>query len=156
VYDSRLSDVEFYEVSSTPHRMELQCDSVIRHRLLVAQGKACQLRSAIKLVTRRSNPCCRMLLSMLQKPANCVMICGSVRALEQCVSWSEVGVYVVRDLCGREVIFRNFRIFVFEHGIWYTATSFHTFDSTRSRAATFPPERYVRKYSMNSRYEHFA
>jgi len=93
---------------------------------------------------------------MLQEPAIRVMICGSVRALQQCVSWAQVVVFVVRGPCGRQVFFRNFRILVFEHGVWYTATSFHTLDSTRALAATFPPERYARKYSMNSRYEHFA
>jgi hypothetical protein len=84
------------------------------------------------------------------------MICGCVRALQQCVSWSQIVVYVVRELCGRQVFFRNFRIFVLERGIWYTTASFHTSDSRRARAATFTSERYARKYSINSRYKHLT
>jgi len=37
-----------------------------------------------------------MLLSMLQEFVICVMICKSVRAVRQCVSWLKVVVYVVR------------------------------------------------------------
>jgi hypothetical protein len=46
-----------------------------------------------------------MLLSMPQEPVICVMVCGSVRAQQQCVSWPHVVVFVVRELCGRQVFF---------------------------------------------------
>jgi hypothetical protein len=95
VYGSRLSHVEFYEVSWAPTLYGISMWLHYTPQIIGSsrQSLPSELTISVK-VTWSSNPCCRMLLSMLQEPVICVMICESVRALQQCVSCYQVVVCV--------------------------------------------------------------
>jgi hypothetical protein len=143
--------LSFMKLVVHQHCMELLRDSIIRHGLLVAQSKGYHLSWFYKR---------NKWLGALIRAVVCCYTCSGNQefvlwSVDPCVPCSSVSagrrslwLWCV-SFAGGESFFRNLPIFVFEHGIWYTTTSFHTSDSTRARAATITPERYTRKYSWN-------